>query len=321
MKELDFLKEINETLDDNSYLGDDCAYLEDLDIFITQDTLVEDVHFSLETTTPYLLGRKAVAVNLSDLAASLSEPKYITISLSLPKTTEKSFVKEFYTGVNDICTEYGVKVVGGDLTGAKKIYISVAAIGKKVSPYTSSRANAKDGDLIITTGESGSSACGLFCLQNEVKTTKAIIEAHTNPMPRLKESKALSSQISSNITLMDTSDGLADALFKVSQASSCDMIIDFDKIPFNEELKAISQKNGKNLADWILWGGEDYELLACISKKDYEKLDPKTFKILGSVVKNSQSIGNVVLNKDSQTIKIDETTFSKKSFDHFEEKL
>ena len=89
MKELDFLEIISKTLSVNSYLGDDCAFLDDLDIFVTH----ENVHFSLHTISPYLLGRKSVAVNLSDLAAALCIPKYISVSLSLPSDIENSFVE------------------------------------------------------------------------------------------------------------------------------------------------------------------------------------------------------------------------------------
>ena len=105
MNELRFLEIINKTLDSSSFLGNDCAYLDDFDIFVTQDTLVEDVHFSLYTINPYLLGRKSVSVNLSDLAAALSIPKYILVSLSLPKNTKDYFVSELYRGINDVCQE------------------------------------------------------------------------------------------------------------------------------------------------------------------------------------------------------------------------
>ena len=95
------------------------------------------------TTDAYKLGRKAVSVNLSDLAASLAEPKYITVSISMPKLTKNSFVENLYKGINDICREYNVKVIGGDITGSDKIVISITAIGKKVSKFLSSRKNAK----------------------------------------------------------------------------------------------------------------------------------------------------------------------------------
>ena len=128
MKEIDFLNIISAKLADNTYLGDDCAYLKEYGLFVTQDTLVEDVHFSLLTTTPKQLGWKTAAVNLSDLAASAALPLFLTVSLSLPENTEKKFVAEFYEGINDICKKYNTAVIGGDLTRSEKVFVSVCAV-------------------------------------------------------------------------------------------------------------------------------------------------------------------------------------------------
>ena len=95
MKEKEFIQIIKSTLNSN-YIGDDCAYLKDLGIVVTQDSLVEDVHFKMDYMTPYQLGYKSVMVNISDICASGAEPKYITISLSLPKHVDEDFVKNFY---------------------------------------------------------------------------------------------------------------------------------------------------------------------------------------------------------------------------------
>ena len=108
MKELEYLDIINKTLSDVSLLGDDCAYLKDFDLCITQDSLVENVHFSLKTTDAYTLGQKAVNVNLSDLAAAGAVPLFVTISLSLPKNKDIDFVKDFYKGVEKSVSKYGV---------------------------------------------------------------------------------------------------------------------------------------------------------------------------------------------------------------------
>ena len=94
MKEKEFIQIIKSTLE-SEYIGDDCAYLKDLGIVITQDSLVEDVHFSMKYMTPYQLGYKSVMVNISDICASGAEPKYLTIALSLPKIVDEVFVKEF----------------------------------------------------------------------------------------------------------------------------------------------------------------------------------------------------------------------------------
>ena len=178
MKELNFLNIIKSTLDNSSFIGDDCAYLDDLDIFVTQDTLIEDIHFSLYTTTPYLLGRKSVSVNLSDLAASLSVPKYITVSLSMPKLTKDSFVSELYRGINDVCRENDIQVIGGDITGAENVAISICAIGKKQSKFLTSRSYAKKGDVILVTGEFGSSAAGLHALTQYLYADEYLLQKH-----------------------------------------------------------------------------------------------------------------------------------------------
>ena len=164
MKELEYLNIINKTLTDSSLLGDDCAYLKEFDLCITQDTLVEGVHFLLNTTDAFTLAQKSVNVNLSDLAAAGAKPLYITLSLSLPKNIDQNFVENFYKGVETAVSKYGIKVAGGDLTGADRVYISICAIGKKYNNVQVSRTNAKAGDIIALTGTHGSSAGGLKLL-------------------------------------------------------------------------------------------------------------------------------------------------------------
>lgn len=315
MKELEFINTIKNTLSYSNFLGDDCAFLEDLDIFTTHDSLVEDVHFSLKTTSPYLLGRKSVTVNLSDLAASLSTPKYISVSLSLPSSINEDFVKEFYTGINEICNEYNIKVVGGDITRSEKVFISILAIGKKTCKYISSRSFAKKGDIVLTTGTYGASACGLFCLQNNLKENKTVLEAHINPVSRIKEALTIAKVINRNIAAMDTSDGLMDAIFKISQDSKCKIEIDFESIPVKKEVIEIAKNNSINYADWVLWGGEDYELIACVSESEYKKLDSNIFKIIGIVTDETNS--EVKLKTNTDKISITKEIFENKSFNHF----
>ena len=153
MNEKELINIIKSTLN-SKYIGDDCAYLEDLGIVITQDSLVEDVHFKMDFITPYQLGYKSVMVNISDVCASGAEPKYLTISLSLPNSVDENFVKEFYEGAKNASDN--VHIVGGDITGSDKIYISVTAIGSTRGRKISSRKNAKIGHKIIVSGEHGS---------------------------------------------------------------------------------------------------------------------------------------------------------------------
>lgn len=316
MKELNFIEIIKNTLNFSSFLGDDCAFLEDLDIFVTQDTLVEDVHFSLYTISPYMLGRKAVSVNLSDLAAAISQPKYISVSLSMPKTIKDSFVSELYRGINDVCKEYNVKVIGGDITGSDKIVISICAIGKKVSLFNSSRSYAKKDDYILVTGEFGSSSAGLYGLTNFLYTEQSLINSHLNPTPRVNEGLKLSSIIDSNITVMDCSDGLVDALYKVSLASKHSLKIDINEVPVSNELIEFSARNNLDYKNFVKWGGEDYELLICVPEETYSKLDLSIFKCIGRV-QNKDNNPCVSIKDDKNIEKITKEIFESNSFNHF----
>lgn len=316
MKELEFLDIIKNSLSCKSFIGDDCAFLDELDIFVTHDTLVEDVHFSLYTTSPYLLGRKAVNVNLSDLAAALAKPKYITVSLSMPKTTKNSFVSELYRGINDVCNEQGIKVIGGDITGSDKVIISVCAIGKKVCLYQSSRSNAKKGDVILVTGQFGSSSAGLHALSQFLYAGDSLLNAHLNPQARLKEASILASKIDSDITVMDCSDGLVDALYKVSLASKHSLRVDINRVPVSDSLKEYCLRNNLNYKDFVKWGGEDFELLICVSEKIYSLLDENLFKCIG-YVENKDLNPSVIIDDLGNYEQITKSIFEKNSFNHF----
>lgn len=310
MRELEFLKIINNTLSDNSYLGNDCAFLKDLNIYVTQDSLIEDVHFSLKTTTPYELGQKVVAVNLSDLASSCAKPEYILISLSLPNNINENFVKDFYKGVNDITERFSVKIIGGDLTKSDKIMISICAIGKNISKYICSRGNAKVGDLIYTTGVHGSSAMGLKLLNENKKEPLNIIQKHLLPQPRVFEALELVKIFDKNFCMMDSSDGLGDALYKLATTSEVTFEINYSDIPKDKECTENS--------DLIFWGGEDFELIFTIDKEKEKFLDKNKFFKIGKVVEKRENIPVIINFEDKQTV-ITEEIFNKKIFKHFED--
>ena len=316
MKELKFIEIIKNELSNSSYIGDDCAFLEDFNLYMTQDTLVEDVHFSLFTISPYLLGRKAVSVNLSDLAAALAEPKYITVSISVPKITSDIFIKELYRGINDICNEYNVSVVGGDITGSDKVVISVCAIGKKVSEYKTSRSFAKNGDYIVVTGNFGASAAGLHSLSNFLWAEENIINKHLNPVPRVKEAQEVRNIINKNIAVMDCSDGLIDALYKIAISSKHSLSFDINKIPVLQEVKNYSKRNNLDYKKLVKWGGEDYELLLCVPEDTYNLLDNNMFKLIGRV-QNKDINPTIIINDGNSQEIITKTVFENSVFNHF----
>lgn len=255
MNEKELIKIIKAALN-SEYIGDDCAYLEDLGIVVSQDSLVEDVHFKLEFITPFQLGYKSVMVNISDICASGAEPKYLTIALSLPNYVDEKFVEEFYKGAKEASGD--VKIVGGDLTGGEKVFISVTAIGATKNRKISSRSNAKVGYKILVSGEHGNSATGLKMLLNgsKLEQSSKFIKAHLMPVAQRKFSQKIATQITENYAMMDTSDGLADALIQIAKASKVRVKINTSKIPHDKNVDMQT----------VLYGGEDYQLVVAVPK-------------------------------------------------------
>ena len=293
MKETDILKIIQDTIK-SKYIGDDCAYLEDLNIVVTQDSLVEDVHFAMEYTTPFQLGYKSAAVNLSDIYASGAEAKYLTISLSLPKNIDENFIKEFYEGASSISKS--VQIVGGDITGADKIYISICAIGST-----------------ITNGFHGSSSGGLYVLQNKINGFETLKKEHLMPTISNKLSDEIAKKCNSDYAMMDSSDGLADAIYKISKMSGVSALLDFKKIPFDKSLKNINNIDYKNM---IFFGGEDYKIVCAISEKDLEKIDNDLYTVIGKIIpKKDDDI--IKIDFDGITKGLKEFEIEEKVFNHF----
>ncbi len=291
-KESLFLKIISKELENNSYIGDDCAYLKELNLLISHDTLIEGVHFLTSYFTPYEIGKKALLVNVSDILAGGGVPKYITISLS--GKLDENFVENFYKGINEVCKKYGIEVLGGDLTGGEKITVSICILGFGLNQI-SSRANARAGDCVCMCGQSGSSALGLKLLRNgNLDKKNEFIKAHIEPVLYPEISTALAQKTKSPYVMMDTSDGLYDALNKVSLASGVGFEIEFDKI-----LKKVDDKN------LVLFGGEDFGLLICLKKEDFWLIEELKLQKIGTVTeKKAILLDGKQIDKD-------------KSFEHF----
>lgn len=256
----------------SKYIGDDCAYLEDLGIVMTQDSLVEDVHFCMDWITPQELGYKSIMVNVSDVCASGCVPKYITVALSLPKNVSSEWVEGFYEGAKKACAESGVEIVGGDLTGSDKVMISCCAVGKKVSGRgVATRSGARAGYKVVVSGECGNSAVGLGLLMGQIdkhtfteEERNYFMASHLVPRAEVEFSRKVTLQMmdSTPYAMMDTSDGLMDALAKIADRSGVGMVIYFEKIPVCNAMKKLT-----NWEDFVLFGGEDYKLVACVPQE------------------------------------------------------
>jgi len=218
----------------------------------TKDLLVEGVHFRREWTSWRDLGYKAAAVNLSDLAALGAEPLGLLVGLGLPRDTDETAVVELYEGL----AEGGAPVVGGDLTAADELVISVTALGR--SERVPGRAGAVPGDLLIVTGELGAAAAGLYTLQHGLAGFDDLVERHRRPPLRLEEGRRLSR---SAHALVDLSDGLIADARRIADRSSCRLVIDVDRVPIAPGVEAVAEAAGGDAVELAAGAGDDYELL------------------------------------------------------------
>ena len=234
----------------------DAAQLRD-GLVVTQDVLVEAVHFRLDWMSWRQLGYKAAAVNLSDLAASGAEPEALLVTLALPPETELEHVLELYSGL----TEPGVPVVGGDTSAAARTSVTVTAIGR--SDRVPGRAGARPGDELLVTGSLGASAAGYFCLREGIESP--LTEAHLRPPLRLREGRDLARRASA---LMDISDGLAADAARMAARSGCKVVIELERVPVAEGVAAVAERVGTRVWELACGFGEDYELLAAVEPGD-----------------------------------------------------
>jgi thiamine-monophosphate kinase len=236
-------------------IGDDTAALAD-GLVVTQDALVENVHFRLAWTSWRDLGYKAAAVNLSDLAAAGAEPLALVVSLALAPGTDIDDVVELYEGLN----EPEVAIRGGDTTSSDRLYLSVTAIGR--SERVPGRAGARSGDVLVVTGPLGGAAAGLRALELDLAGFDDLVRAHRRPPFRLDAARMLAPVAHA---LIDLSDGIAGDALRVAEQSGCRLEIDADALPRWPGIERVGAE-----PFWTL--GEDYELLAALAPEDAARL-------------------------------------------------
>ena len=282
-KEFEFLKTISNTLP-SKYLGDDCAFLKEYNLVVSQDNLIEDVHFSLSYMTPYETAKKSLLVNISDILASGAEPKYFSVGLS--GELNNDFIEEFYKGLNEVSEKFNIQLIGGDLTKSDKIMISITVLGDSKNRNISSRKNVKEGYIIAVAGEFGSSIQGLYNLQNNIKDDY-FVKKHKEPVLHPEISSNIALNTKDSYAMMDSSDGLFDCLYQFSIKSGVRIDIDYSKIPHKTNNK-----------DYVLYGGEDYALVAALSREDYANI--KGLVPIGTACKGSGVyIDNILHNYKS----------------------
>ncbi|GMT48498.1 MAG: thiamine-monophosphate kinase [bacterium] len=301
-------------------IGDDCAVIPFSDsesYLITSDALVEDVHFALNTTSFKDLGWKALAVNLSDLAAMGGIPKYFFISIAVPKTISHNDLTFFYDGIKDISNEFNVTLLGGDTTASKKhFFISITVVGMGRNDKILLRTGAKAGDKIYVTGTLGDSAAGLFLLRNQAvkqRNDNPMIQKHLRPIPRIHEMTFFNAHYKIH-SAIDLSDGLSGDLGHILSESDLGAHLLWENLPLSADLLRWEDKH--QVEGFVLHGGEDYEVLFT-SPEDIntEDLLRKHKIMLGKIGEITDSKG-LQLTKDGSQIPI-----LPSSFDHFKDNM
>lgn len=260
-------------------IGDDCALLDvpqGKNLAITTDTMVENSHF-YSNIAPQDLGYKAIATNLSDLAAMGAEPAWVSLALTLPKVDEQ-WLQAFSEGVFEILNEHHVALIGGDTTSGERISVTVTAQGFVEKQTALCRHQAKVGDLIYISGTIGDALAGFYLLQslqegkkNEVNFDEEyLIQRHFRPTPRVALGNTLLEQQISYCAL-DLSDGLVGDLRHILTRSGKSAVINLEDLPCSKQLvKLYGREQAEKLA---LQGGEDYELCFTVSPQNKTLLE------------------------------------------------
>jgi thiamine-monophosphate kinase len=270
---------------DTHVIGDDAALLAlepPHELAVTTDMLVDGIHFSvglatpgIHTTSPFDVGWRSAAANLSDLAAMGAKPLGITVSLGLPAELRYSQVEAFYQGLQACLTQYGTAIVGGDICRAAVWSVSITALGQVHPQQKILRTQACPGDVIFVTGVHGAARAGLELLLNPAfgqalsRTDRDyLIQAHQRPIPRLDVPPKIW-QIAPQVRVagMDSSDGLADAVLQICRASGVGAVLDYDRLPMPPCFNQLQFLSEEDRVNFTLYGGEDFELVLFLEEK------------------------------------------------------
>ncbi len=305
-------------------IGDDSAYWKDKNYAYctSTDSLVENVHFKLDYFSAIDIGKKSIAVNLSDIAAMGATPLGMLINLGITKKQDERWIDEFYQGVYELSDSYRSPLIGGDLVYSQHLFISVTCIGYRKLDQNSNteifldRSKLNEGDMLYVTGFLGDSRAGLDILNSDTYNSpykiheQKLIQSHIYKKPRLDVGLKL---IENGITnCIDISDGLLIDSKRLATESGVSININEKSLPISDDLKLAFPDDYLNYA---LIGGEDYELLFSAPKSMNRSL-LDIFKELN--IKLSQ-IGEI--RKGQSEIFLDNELTDIKGWDHFENQL
>ncbi|MBE9178208.1 thiamine-phosphate kinase [Oculatella sp. LEGE 06141] len=308
-------------------VGDDAALLTvqpHQALVMTTDVLVDGVHFSDRTTSAADVGWRAAAANLSDLAAMGATPLGITVGLSLPGETSVTWLEQLYEGMAQCVQRYGAAIVGGDVCRSSVLTVAIAAVGQVLPNRAIRRSLAQPGDAILVTGVHGVARAGLELLLQPASALmlreaerQRLIQAHQRPVPRFDVLPLLESVFEAvsapyRVAGMDSSDGLADAVLQLCRASGVGARLDRDRI---STLPAVHNwLSAEQALEWALYGGEDFELVLCLTQQVAEAVVKRLGT--GAAIVGTIAAGNEVILTDRTETRSEQLNLQK-GFQHF----
>lgn len=252
-------------------IGDDTAVIRDGKEFIlyTTDMMVEGDHFRKEWSPPEKIGKKAMASNISDIAAMGGMPEYAMISISLSSDVSVEYVESIYKGIYEVADRYGVDVIGGDTTHGSLMVINVALTGRTDEEHLTLRGGAKPGDYILVSGPLGGSRAGLELLLHGYRKPEKPIEKHLDPGCRMDIAREISLYANA---MIDVSDGLASEVGHICEESGTGAVVEKEKIPLDKDTVKAAEILDMDPYDFALNGGEDYELVFTVAEENLERV-------------------------------------------------
>ncbi len=299
-------------------IGDDAAVLSlpaGHHLLTSTDLLIEDIHFRFDWTDYESLGHKAVAVNLSDIAAMGGAPRYLYLGLACPGETSLHDIEAFLKGALDEAGHYHVTLVGGDTCRSPGPWlISVTIEGSVQAGQAVGRKGAQPGDLIMVSGTLGDSALALELLQAGSEPEAQLSARHHRPMARVELGRLLGERRIAR-AMIDISDGLASDLEHILQASQVGALIVEDKLPLSAAFRrSAGNQNGRS--DLALYGGEDYELLFTVAPEnaaDVDALSAELDLMMTSVGVIQEGSGELLLQDNKGEVR----PILVRGYDHF----
>jgi thiamine-monophosphate kinase len=280
-------------------IGDDAAVLEPTPgtaLVATTDLLLEDVHFRRRWAEPADIGWKAMAVNVSDIAAMGATPRWALVALACPESTGPEEVEAFYEGALALCDAHDVVIVGGDTSSSPAGWtVNVTVLGEAVAPVL--RSTARPGDVVAVTGSLGRAGAGLAVLERQQAppgvpsaVLAEVTDAHLRPRPRVTEGRWLAG--AGGLTaMMDLSDGLATDLPRLVTESGTGATVRLDQLPIAPSARVMAEALDQDPMAWATGGGEDYELLVTCERSAFERLREGLAAISGMALTAVGEIG------------------------------